>query len=115
MDQFTLNITRQKNFVGAAMPYRICVNGKEVATIKIGGNVSIQIPNQRTILKVSMVGNGMAFHRIEKEVVIFPEYSKSNVINCEIVTKANWFGVFTWGLIRAVGSAVINVNYNTTR
>ena len=53
----------------------------------------------------------MTFHSVEKDVVIFPEYCKSNVINCEIVTNTNWVGALSGGLFGAVGKLVINVNY----
>lgn len=111
MEQLTLNIKRQSSFTGMAMPYRIYINGVEMATIKNGGSVSLQIPNQQSVLKVSMVGNSMTFHSVEKDVVIFPEYCKSNVINCEIVTNINWIGALSGGLFGAVGKLVININY----
>ena len=109
--QLTLNITRQKNYVGAAMPYRIYIDGVEVATIKIGGRISLIIPNKQIMLKFSMVGNAMAFHKIEKEIIIFPEYCKTDTINCVISTKTDWIGILTGGLFKASGKADIDVQY----
>ena len=54
-----LNISRDKAFVGAAMPYRIIINGKEMNKIKIGGSLSFELPCVQSTLKVSMVGNSM--------------------------------------------------------
>lgn len=109
--QPTLNISRQTNYVGAAAPYRIYIDGVEVTTIKIGDSVSLKIPHKQTALKVSMVGNAMSYHKIEKEIVIFPEYCKTDTINCVISTKTNWFGVLTGGLFSAVGKVNIDVQY----
>ena len=66
----TLNIERTKSFVGAAMPYRICVNGTEQGKLMIGNRLSVEIPDSNTVLKVSMVGNDLTFHKMEGVVSI---------------------------------------------
>lgn len=111
MNTIKLNISRDKAFVGAAMPYRVIINGTEVGKIKIGGSMSCDIPNTQSTLKISMVGNSMTFHNIEKEVVLFPQYCKSGVINCKIVTKFNWLGYLTLGLLQAIGRTELDIEY----
>lgn len=111
METIKLNIKRDNSMTGAAMPYRIIVNGKEEAKLTIGKNLSLEIPKEQIALKVSMVGNAMTFHRIGKEIVIFPQYCKTNIINCIITTKLNWFGMLTMGLFQAVGKTEISVEY----
>ncbi len=106
-----LNISRDKAFVGAAMPYRIIINGKEMNKIKIGGSLSFELPCIQSTLKVSMVGNSMTFHKIEKEVLLFPQYCKNGVINCKIKTKFNWLGYLTLGLLQAIGRTVLDIEY----
>lgn len=96
---------------GCAMPYRIIVNGKEEAKLTIGKSLSLEIPKEQTTLKVSMVGNALTFHKIEKEIVIFPQYCKTNIVNCSITTKINWLGYLTLGLFQAMGRTEINVEY----
>lgn len=111
METIKLNIKRDNSMTGAAMPYRIIVNGKEEVKLTIGKNISLEIPKEQIVLKVSMVGNAMTFHKIRKEIVIFPQYCKTNIVNCTITTKLNWFGMLTMGLFQAVGRTEINVEY----
>ena len=111
MDTIKLNISREKAFVGAAMPYRVMINGKEVSKIKIGGKMSYEIPNAQSTLRFSMVGNSFTLHNIEKEIVLFPQYCKTGVINCAVKTKFNWLGYLTLGLLQAVGKIEIEVDY----
>ena len=111
METIKLNISRDKAFVGAAMPYRIIFNGKEMNKIKIGGSLSFELPCIQSTLIVSMVGNSMTFHNIEKEVVLFPQYCKTGVINCKIKTKFNWLGCLTLGLLQAVGKTDLDIEY----
>ncbi len=107
----TLNIERKKSFVGAAMPYRIYVNGVEVGTLMNGHSLSVEIPNVQSTIKVSMVGNAMTFHKLEKEVAIFPEYQKSKCMTCTISTKLNWVGLLTMGVYQPVGNVKMSLGY----
>ena len=111
MDSIKLNIGRDKAFVGAAMPYRIIINGMEKGKIKIGNNISFELPCDQSTLKVSMVGNSLTFHKIEKEVVLFPQYCKTCIINCKIRTKFNWLGFLTFGLLQAIGRTELEIDY----
>lgn len=111
MEKIKLNIIRDKSFVGAAMPYRITINGIEVAKLAIGKSFSCEIQNAPSTLKVAMVGNSLTFHKIEKEIVLFPEYSNLGIINCRITTKFSWMGFLTLGLFQAVGKIEINVEH----
>lgn len=111
MEMIKLNISRDKSFVGAAMPYRIIINGKEMNKIKNGESLSFELPSIQSTLKVSMTGNSMTFHKIEKEVVLFPQYCKTGVINCRIKTKFNWLGCLTFGLFQAVGRMDLDIEY----
>lgn len=111
MNTITLNINRDKAFVGAAMPYRIIINGTEVGKIKIGKSITCELPNAQSSLKVSMVGNSLTFHKIEKEVVLFPQYCKTGVIKCTIRTKFNLIGYLSFGLLQAVGRTELEIEY----
>lgn len=111
METMKLNIKRDNSMTGGAMPYRIIVDGKEEAKLTFGKSLSLEIPQEQTTLKVSMVGNTMTFHKIEKEIVIFPQYCKTNIVNCSITTKINWLGYLTLGLLQAMGRTEINVEY----
>lgn len=111
METIKLNLKRDHSMTGGAMPYRIIVNGEEVAKLTIGKSFSLEIPKEQTTLKVSMVGNAMTFHKMEKEIVVFPQYCKTDVINCSITTKLNWIGFMTMGLLQAMGRTEISVEY----
>lgn len=111
METIKLNIKRDNSMTGCAMPYRIIINGTEKAKLTIGKSLSLEIPKEQTTLKVSMVGNAITFHKIGKEIVIFPQYCKTNIINCSISTKINWLGTLTMGLLQAHGRTEINVDY----
>ena len=87
MNNIKLIISRDKSFVGAAMPYRVIVNGRELCKMKIGDTMSFELPNIQMAIRVSMVGNSMTIHSIEKEMVLFPQYCKTGVVNCKIKTK----------------------------
>lgn len=111
METIKLNIKRDNSITGCAMPYRIFINGTEKAKLTFGKSLSLEIPNELTTLKVSMVGNLITFHKMEKEVVIFPRYCKTDIINCSISTKINWLGTLTMGLLQAHGRTEVNVEY----
>lgn len=111
METVRLNITRGKSFVGAAMPYRISVNGIELGKIALGKTMSFDIRKVQSSLQVSMVGNSMTFHKVEKEIVLFTQNSKSGVINCFVDTKLDFIGFITLGLLKAVGRLEIRVSY----
>lgn len=111
MSTITLNINRDKAFVGAAMPYHIIINGTEVGKLTIGKSMLCELPNVQSSLRVSMMGNSMNFHKIEKEIVLFPQYCKTSVINCKIKTKFNWIGFLTFGFLQAVGRTELEIEY----
>lgn len=111
MKTFKLNISRDKSYVGSAMAYRVYINNHEVDKIKVGKSITLDIDDSPTTIKVSMVGNAISFHRIEKEVVLFPEKCDSGIIDCLITTKPNWIGIFTYGLFQAVGRTELIINY----
>ena len=111
MKTITLNVSRDKSLVGAGMSYRIFINDKEVAKLRIGKTFSCQLPGEQFTLRASMVGNALSFHKIGKEVVVFPEYSKSGVINCKLRTRQNWLGFLTLGMFQAIGRTEIEVLY----
>lgn len=111
METIQLNITREKSFVGVAMPYRIIINGEEVGKVRSGGTLSVEIPNVNSTLEVSVVGNAMTFHPVKAYENLVPQYCKKGIINCVIKTKANVLGVLTSGIFQAVGRLELYVNY----
>lgn len=111
METVKLIIKRQSSFVALAMPYRITVNGREMGKVSNGKTLTLEIPNQRSVMLVEMVGNSMNFHRMFKEAGIFPSYAQHGTVECTIRTKLNWVGFLTLGLAQAVGQIDIDVKY----
>ena len=111
METIQLNISRDKALVGAAMPYRVFINGEEIGKLNVGKNMLYELPRTQTTLKVSMVGNALSFHKIEKEVALFPQYCKTGRIDCKIQTKFNWLGYLNLGLLQAIGKTKITIEY----
>lgn len=111
MDIIKLNISRDKSFEAAAMPYRILIDGVEMAKLKNGKTISLNLSNSQMTLKIVMVGSSFSFHKIEKEVVLFTKYCRSGVVNCKIKTKYNWLGGLTFGLLQAVVRLELDVEY----
>lgn len=110
MNNVTLNVSRDRAFVGSAMSFRIIVDNNELGKIRIGEKKSFEVQNQRSVLKISMVGNALNFHKIKKEVVLFPK-EDTQEINCMINSKINWFGALTLGILQAVGRLELTVEY----
>lgn len=111
MSSILLNVTRRKSFVGCAMPFRIIVDGVEMEKIMNGQTKTVTIPNNASMLKVSLVGNSMAIHEIKEIIKLSPEQCRAGRINCEIKVKANWLGILTGGLIFPVGDLRLSVSY----
>lgn len=113
MEKITLNITRDKSFIGAAMSYRINLNGTEIGLLRVGESISIEIDSADNLsLSASMVGNAISIHKIEKEILLQPKFCKTKVIDCLIRTKFNIIGFLTLGLLSAIGNTEIRVMYN---
>lgn len=111
MDVIKLNISRKKALLAATMPYRIIINGEEKYKLYVGKSCSLKMQNAQSVLKVSMVGNAINFHNIEREIVLFPQYCKTGVINCSIRTKINWVGYLTMGIFQAMAKIKIDIEY----
>ena len=105
-----LKITRDKAYVGAAMPYRVYIDGEEKCMLLLGQTVVLDVPEKKITLKVSMAG--MMIHKIEAEAIIYPENCKDGIVNCTIKTKANFKGIFSLGLGKAPGKPEIIVEYH---
>ena len=50
METIKLNVSRDKAFVGAVMPYRSIINGLEVGKLAYGKSVSYDIPANQSVL-----------------------------------------------------------------
>lgn len=112
MNTITLRVKRKKAFTGMAMPYAIKIDGVKKGTVKNGESMEIEIPNHNCVLLIDMVGNSMALYKVKKEVVLFPEYCASGIIECEVNTNSNWLGPLTLGLFQTIGKIALNINYN---
>ncbi len=111
METINLQITRKKSFVGCAMSYKILIDGVEKCRLRNGETTTLTIPKQQCVLGMSMVGNSLNFHKISREIVLFPSNSKTGTSKCEIVTSPKWTGIFTCGLFAPVGTVDLRITY----
>lgn len=111
MEYVHVMIRRHRSLTGAAMPFRIMVNGRELTKLNIGQKYMTDLPKEQFTLKISMVGNAFTFHKLEKEVVVFPAYCKRGSIYCDISVRINWLGCFTFGIFQAVGYPEVQIRY----
>lgn len=111
MDFINLNIHRETALFACAMPYHIKINGEEKCKLSMGNSITLKIRNAQSTFKVSMAGNAINFHKIQKEIVLYPEYCKTGIINCNIRTKINWLGYLTMGIFQAMGRIELDIEY----
>ena len=111
MSMIKLFITRDKALLGAAVPYRVFIDGKEMCKLSFGQSVSDDIPEKKTSLKFLMVGSSFVLHNVEKEVTLFPDKCKTNIVDCTITTKVNYWGWFTLGIMEATCRPEIKIVY----
>ena len=71
MNTVKLNISRDKAFVGAIMPYCISINGEKQEKLKLGKSVSYDLPNNQSTLSVSIPGSSFGFIRQKKKLFYF--------------------------------------------
>lgn len=105
-----LKITRDKSVVGAAMPYRVYIDGEQKCMLLLGQTVVLDVPEKQIFLKVSMAG--MMIHKIEAEAIIYPEKCKDGIVNCTVKTKADLKGILSFALGKAPGKPEITVEYH---
>lgn len=111
MATISLNVKRKSSYIGMVMPYKIMINGIERGRVNNGCECNIDIPSEQCVLGVALVGNSFTFHKMAKEIVLFPQNNKSGIIKCEIVTSPNLVGIFTLGIFGAIGSLQLKITY----
>lgn len=113
MERIIINIKRSKSLVGAAMPYKILINNEEIVKLRNGKSFSCEIPCEQCTLKVLMcgLGNSFTFHKMEKEIVLFPRHCNMGTINCSIKTIPNWFGIMSMGIFQPIGKVELSIEY----
>lgn len=111
-DLIKVHFVRKKTWMAHAMKFRIIIDGNNVAEIKAGKEMTIDIPFQKIVpIKLSMKGNVWNIHKIEKEMVLFPEFCTNKTIECLVNTKTNWLGFISMGLLQAVCNIEVDLIY----
>lgn len=110
MEQITLQITRIGSAMFRLIPYEVWFDGKKLGTtMKIS---TFTIEKKRSVLKLRELGSKFAFHSIQNEVVIFPEYMKNNAnVECVVKTKTVWLGVLSCGLFAPIRRLSMEIKY----
>lgn len=110
MEKYILTITRDKAFVGRVMPYRIKIDGVEVAKISCGGEVILEVPNHPFQLDFEMVGNSLNFHPVKASIPVEPIRSTGKM-KCHLTTKPNWAGIIVSGVLFRIGTLIPKFTY----
>ena len=110
METIKLIIICDKAFVGAVLPYHLFINGKEMGKIKKGKNTSYELPYAQSTLKVSIPRTSL-IHKVEKEVVLFPQFCNKGIINCTIVSKLNLLGFISLGIVQPHYVISLHIEY----
>lgn len=106
-----MTIKRHKSFVGVVMPYVVYIDNTKYATLANGGEITIEIPNKTSHLRVEVMGGKMAFHAVRAETDIEPSRCKRGHIRCDVITKVNPIGVIL-PMFARVGNMSIDLDYN---
>lgn len=110
MENIILTISRKNSLWGAAVPIYIRIRNDKYELFN-GKSISVEIPNQQTIIQMSLWGNAINIHKTQKETVIFPNCCKEGKIICRVSLKPNYLGVMTGGLLRSTGSILCDIEY----
>lgn len=112
MDTINISVKRVGSVMSKLMPYDVWFQGVKIGSVLRNKDAVLTIEKTKGILKFREWGSKWAFHSIEKEVVIFPEYMHdSQTIVCEICAKIYWLGLITQGLFGPIRKLQINVKY----
>lgn len=106
-----IRIHRRKAIYGFGTPLCVRCGDEKEFKLLIGKEKLISLPDNPTQLIVEMYGNMIQLRKVRKECVIFPDYSKSGTIDCEITLKPDWLGCMTLGLLHPVSKIIVDVTY----
>lgn len=71
------------------------------------------IAKKQGVLRITEFGSNVSFHKITKEIVLFPEYIQNTEdrIECVVTATTNWLGVLTFGMLAPLRRLTIEVKY----
>lgn len=99
METIQLKIKKVGSWMSRKIPYVICFRNEEIGNMYVKEEDVFTIPKAYGVIKLREVGSKIAFHPVEKEIVLFPEnISESNMVECQVEAKINWMGVLTYGI-----------------
>lgn len=95
------------------IPYEIWFQDRKLGNVIKSDSYEYTIDSRKGVLRIRELGTRIAFHSIEKSVVLFPEYLKNidNVIVCEVKASINWLGALTIGILAPIRRINVEVKY----
>lgn len=113
MQTIEIKISRKGSFMSRLVPYEVWFKQHKLGKIIKSGDRTFTINREKGVLKLIEVGSKLAFHVIQKEVVIFPENiaPNQNTLECNVTATLNWLGVLTWGLLSPIRKIDIEIKY----
>lgn len=106
-----IRIHRKKKFYSSGTPLCVKFGDEQEFKLFIGQEKILSVPDKPVPLSIGMFGNALQLHKVRNESVVFPDYQKSDIIDCELNVIPNWVGAITFGLLGPVSKIVVNTNY----
>ena len=113
MGTMNISINRTGSLMSQHIPYEVWFKDTKLGKILKSGDGAFTVNREKGVLKIREFGSSMAFHTIQKEIVIFPEHITdiNKGIECNVVASLNWLGVFTLGLFAPIRKINIELKY----
>ena len=111
METIRIRINRIGSVMSRINPYEVWFKGIKLGNIMKDGDGVFTINREKGVLKIREFGTKLAFHTIQKEVVIFPEQIKkdNNELVCNVIASMNWLGVITLGLFAPIRNISVEI------
>lgn len=110
MEQCKLSIAWSKKLKRYGI--RMELDGQNISLPYEDGTISIDIPKEQCTIYAYLLNNKWRINKVEKYIVLFPKYSKRNLIHCDISLKSNWIGLVSFGLLAPQYIIKNTVEYN---
>lgn len=106
-----IRIKRAKGVYCFAIPIKVKYGNNQEFKLNNGQEIILPLSEKRAVLTVELYGNSFQFHRVTSRKVIFPEFQKSEMMDCVISVKPNWIGTLSLGLLQATATITISIKY----
>lgn len=113
MDTIKLSISCAGSLLSRGNRYIIYFNDMKLDPISKITGMDYIIAKKQGVLRITEFGSNVSFHKITKDIVLFPEYIQNTEdrIECVVTATTNWLGVLTFGMLAPLRRLTIEVKY----